>query len=161
MLEECPHCYTAVIPMNDGTCPTCRKNTKDKPAANSDMTRIVLRAYGMRLPNVCAICGQETSHLVRFSKRVQNPRYETKYRGGGMLGLILTWLGSYFSGDMHSTIAMYIPNCERCCVEHRELKVLYLDFENESAAFVVHKNFREAQERCAQGFTEPNSQSGQ
>ena len=30
-IMECPHCSTRVVPMEDGICPACRKNTTDQP----------------------------------------------------------------------------------------------------------------------------------
>jgi hypothetical protein len=35
---ECPHCYTQVAVMADGTCPSCRKNVNDTEGTNPDMT---------------------------------------------------------------------------------------------------------------------------
>lgn len=29
---QCPHCLTRVVPMNDGTCPACRRNSREAPA---------------------------------------------------------------------------------------------------------------------------------
>jgi rhomboid protease GluP len=33
---ECPHCRTRVVPVTDGACPACRKNTQQEPASVSE-----------------------------------------------------------------------------------------------------------------------------
>jgi rhomboid protease GluP len=41
---ECPHCRTRVVPMADGTCPACRKNTQQEPASVSERDTGATRA---------------------------------------------------------------------------------------------------------------------
>src|SRR5690348_127239 len=39
-LDPCPHCYRKVIPMADGTCPACGKNTNDR--SGTDPTKVLV-----------------------------------------------------------------------------------------------------------------------
>ncbi len=64
---ECPHCHTKVLPQLDGTCPSCLKNTREKPA---DSTVKVRLRGGCEMPKCCHQCGDFTSRTtnVQFTE---------------------------------------------------------------------------------------------
>src|SRR5215510_14319343 len=58
-IEPCPHCYRKVIPMSDGSCPSCGKNTNDKAGTDPNKVLVGIRS-GQRLPAICHSCGLPT-----------------------------------------------------------------------------------------------------
>jgi hypothetical protein len=146
-IVECPHCYTDVLPMADGRCPSCLADTSAQSAEDGRFTKASLRHQAKWLPAVCVVCGMPTERTRRFSQRAKNERYGTNpARGTGGIGLILTWLFDYLSGKMHQEIALEVPQCEECHRRGRDFRVKHLDFDGRIATFIVHQNFRRALE---------------
>src|SRR5258705_10962280 len=58
-IEPCPHCYRKVIPMSDGRCPSCGRNTNDL-AGTDPHRKLVGIGPNERLPALCFHCGAPT-----------------------------------------------------------------------------------------------------
>jgi hypothetical protein len=65
-INPCPHCCRRVIPMADGTCPACAKNTSDRSGTDPSKVLVGIRS-GQRLPDVCHRCGTPTRTTQRLT----------------------------------------------------------------------------------------------
>src|SRR5438128_7771376 len=144
---ECPHCYSDVLPMADGRCPSCLADTRAPSAEGGCFTKASLQHQAQGLPSVCIVCGMLTRRKTRFSQKAKNERYVANpAQGGGGIGLLLAWLFDYVSGKMHQEIVLEVPQCEECHQRGRCPRVKHLDFDRRIATFIVHRSFRRALE---------------
>ena len=58
-LQDCPHCYTFVLPMSSGTCPSCGKNV-DQASPNSEFTTTRFDS-NRPVPPFCIHCGNDAT----------------------------------------------------------------------------------------------------
>jgi hypothetical protein len=144
LIVECPHCYGDVLPMVDGRCPSCLGDTRAPSADGGCFTKASIAHQAHGLPSICMVCGMPTQRRRQFSERAKNERYTANPRGGGGIGLLLTWLFDYVSGKMHQEIVLELPQCEECYQRAREPRVKHLDFDRRIATFIVHRSFRRA-----------------
>src|SRR3989442_10902059 len=49
---ECPHCYSDVLPMADGRCPSCLADTRAPSAEGGCFTKAALQHQAQGLPSV-------------------------------------------------------------------------------------------------------------
>ncbi len=132
MLEDCPHCYTRVVPMTDGTCPACRKNVRDLAGVDPDRVTMTV-AQGDVLPGVCCACGRETSRFVRVISTKGDP---------GLLGLIVAMLvycvavamSLAFAYKTSRVIEVHLPQCDSCGAGGPP-KPRYVDYDNVRMTF--------------------------
>ena len=143
ILVECPYCFSDVLPMSDGQCPSCLADTREAPADGGSFTKASLQHRAKKLPGICLVCGAQTARRTQFSQRAKNERYTTSTQGGA-IGLLLTWLFDYLSGKMHQEVALDAPRCDECERGGRGLRVLHVDFERRIVIFIVHRKFRAA-----------------
>ncbi len=147
LMVECPHCYTDVLPMADGHCPSCSADLSLAKAESNWFTKVSLPHQAGALPNVCIVCGMPTERRTRFYQKARNERYGANpAQGGGGIGLALTWLFDYVSGKMHQEICLDVPQCDECNQKGRGIRVKHVDFERRVATFIVHQNFNRALE---------------
>ena len=145
MLTECPHCFSDVLVKSDGSCPACLADVLNAFAIGANLGKISLRDGTTQLPTICAICGHETSRTISFVRRAPNGNFSSNpMTGGGVVGVVLTWVLDRISGKSQYEIAIRVPLCQQCSASKRELRVKHLDFENGIATLVVHKQFKEA-----------------
>jgi len=141
MLIECPHCYKKVLPMQDGTCPGCGKNTRDISNANLNMTLLEIK-QGTPLPRICCFCGENAEGTILVKR--------SKSTGGESLFIrILVFVFSpflYLFGNgferTTSKLKILLPTCAKCSSEYVEPR--YIDFDNYTMTFAVHKKFKDA-----------------
>lgn len=139
MLTDCPHCYKKVIPMQDGKCPGCGKNTMDTTNANINMTLLEIQ-QGTPLPQICCFCGENAEGTILVER--------SKSTGGESLFIrILVLVFSpflYLFGNgferKTSKLKIFLPTCAKCSNENIEPR--HVDFDNYAMTFVVHKKFK-------------------
>ena len=145
MLIDCPHCYTRIVPMSDGCCPACRKNTRETTGA--DLSRTSIRvSQGDVLPPVCCDCGLVTSRVVSvYRKNTPSGEPPTSF-GAAIFALFSLPLGLWLMlrGMANTTVAQtQMPQCDTCGTwgppEPR-----YVDFGNATMTFIVHSNLKDA-----------------
>jgi hypothetical protein len=140
MVIECPHCYKKVIPMQDGRCPGCGKNTKDTSNVNLNMTLLEI-PQSSPLPQICCLCGENAEGTVLIER--------SNAKGGESLFIrILVFVFSpmlylFGNGFQRTTtkLKIYLPSCSKCSCGTFEPR--HVDFENYSMTFAVHKKFKE------------------
>src|SRR5216117_3165470 len=140
-IEPCPHCYRKVIPMADGTCPSCGKNTKNLAGADPHKVLIGIRP-GDRLPPVCFECGtptQKTKNL-DFEAEPQNATF------GGSIGEFaarfleaFSFIARFERLSKTSRIGIRLPVCRDCRKRLRRINPQHIDFEAHRVDLVVHK----------------------
>jgi hypothetical protein len=142
---ECPHCYTRVAVMAEGTCPSCRKPVNDTEGTNPDLTALTVHT-GRLLPLICYHCG---SPAIGYSPIVvEKPAEDQPDRRVLMiLSLIIeSWLkvlveivvSNYLSNER---LTVQLPHCKECKIERPTY--LYVNFEEDWVRFVVHKRLRQ------------------
>jgi hypothetical protein len=138
-IADCPHCFTRMIPMQDGTCPSCRKNTLDTRGLNPNFTVVRLRR-GETPPEICFNCGCYTNRYVSLT--CEEPRVDRTRVSDG--NLIATALGLLFGTLIISPAAVNslnfrVPRCENChdLPEHRRM-----NYEEEWVDIIAHKNLK-------------------
>jgi hypothetical protein len=139
MITECPHCFGRVLPMTDGSCPSCGKNTVDKTELSSTMTSIVVDK-GESFPASCALCAQATSRTTKLS-------FTAKRRpdaGGDLaMSMISPLAGAIVAAFRVNTynVAVRLPVCDRC--KRQKIEPLHVDYENYTMTLLVHRKFAE------------------
>ena len=144
MLEDCPHCYTRMIPMADGRCPSCQGDTDDCSSYDPDLAMVTV-AQRQTLPNCCLVCGQTTDREVVLT--LGSGSDVGTNIAISIAGIALSLLAGFGfaktgGGDkQHMTIR--VPVCPRC-KGHPRLEPRHLDFQNYQAKFLAHRRFGEA-----------------
>ena len=142
MFVDCPHCHTRMIPMTDGTCPACQKDTRD--TTGLDLSRTSIRvSQGDVLPPVCCECGQRTPHMATICRKTSPDREPSV---AAILSSIVPWAKLWLVfreiADI-SVVQVEMPQCEACATRGLP-EPRYVDFGNARMTFVVHKNLKEA-----------------
>jgi len=152
VLEECPHCYTAVIPSAHGECPSCRKNFHDR--AGTDPTRTALHVSEARaLPPYCHGCDAPTDRFVDVIAKV--PGYGSRANLGSwlllyyaILSLFAPFIGLFsVAGDdaergrSGERFKVSLPQCAACGAAGRPRPVR-IDRERGLLTFIVHVSFK-------------------
>ena len=145
MLINCPHCHTRIVPMSDGTCPACQKDTQD--GAGLDLSRTSIHVnQGDVLPPICCECGQPTSRRVAVYRKASGRGEPSTILGLVVFALVSWPVGLYFTfrGLANKTIAQVrLPQCE-ACARRGPPQPRYVDFGNARMTFIVHKNLKDA-----------------
>jgi hypothetical protein len=121
----CSQCYTRVIPMRGGTCPSCR-GTIGGP---SPYEPIVVRS-GARLPPHCVGCDLETDLGIPW-KAAASPGRDASF---AHIGLISTFLGVW-NKSRELEVSLDIPLCRECKLPATPRA----DFENALVEIVVDR----------------------
>lgn len=136
---ECPHCHTRVLPKADNICPACRRNILDMQDVDPNMVSLTVRE-SHELPPYCYLCNSYTDRYVR----IEGDKESFLARNIRILGSILVppweWIKQTEEGT--TNVFINLPQCETCA-EREEPTPLYVDYDDQSMTFVVHKDFRE------------------
>lgn len=143
-IAPCPHCYRKIIPMTDGTCPSCGKNTNDRAATDPHKTIIGIKPSD-RLPPVCFHCGAPTQRTKRLS--LSSEPQGTTFGGGFARFLALLFKPFAFIDSMERMsktveISMRLPVCPQCWKGLRRITPEYIDFDDHRVDLVVHQQFK-------------------
>ena len=143
---DCPHCYTKIIPMASGVCPSCSGDTKDRSGYDPDLTVVMIREK-QDLPERCLICGQTSSkqHALTF----QSEPDHLANTGQTLFGLLLLFVGGLgfvkTGGGHKHEVTLHIPLCTMdACKSSERLQPRQLDAENFRAKFLAHRRFADA-----------------
>lgn len=144
MILRCPHCFIDVVPAKDGTCPSCRKDTRFADPAKA---RLVPAEFvdGERLPNICFACGRGSVAHVESGVR-QAPEVD----GAGIFARILGVFGGALAVrvDAESSKKAFAVSVELpVCDEHRDTAPpapLWFDAKTHRLTFPVHENLHAA-----------------
>jgi hypothetical protein len=150
-LTECPFCYAPILPLIDGTCPACRRNTRTAPPENFRYTAAELTA-DQDLPACCVLCGQDTDNIEAFAfhydshlgDRLDDASYQAFLMFSlATLGLAVFLLPLYRRHLRKHRLMTYhisLPFCPACLPD----KPAYMPLTIEGSAFhfKVHKDFK-------------------
>jgi hypothetical protein len=133
MRVECQNCFTDVIPMGDGLCPSCGDLCLTQIGAS--FTKVVVH---QRDPHaeVCMKCGVFTRERTKIRRKCRNPNFEPADNQFSRHPLAL--LLDFVSGKYHQSVEVTLPLCVTCRKSGR-LEPKYIDFEEKSMTFVGHK----------------------
>jgi hypothetical protein len=145
-LSECPHCHTSVYPKDDGTCPSCRRNTRDLRGADTDRASVSL-AEQEPLPPVCILCGHDTDRTRKIACSYR-PERDENTPGTGLA--VMAMITGLFTGLLlllatspsSNVLMMRVPLCRRCRLKRKE-HVRHVDFPNRQMTFLAHRVFRD------------------
>src|SRR5438477_3164139 len=137
MKTECPNCFTDVIPMANGHCPSCGQPLSGFGAGR--FTKVTVRQTDDCV-EVCLKCGCPTSQRLRVRKKCKNSNFQPAANSINQhpLAVILDWV----SGKYHQSVEVTVALCNSC----RKAGIVepkYIDFEGRSMTFVGHKNCRD------------------
>ncbi len=145
MVINCPHCYTRVVPKDDGGCPACQKDTRD--TAGVDTSRVPIRVWqGDVLPPICCHCGRQTSRTVSVYRKTSLPGEPSTLAGAIVLWLLSWWFGLWLllRGMAGTTVVrVALPQCDTCGASGTP-NPRHVDFANARMTFIVHKNLSDA-----------------
>lgn len=141
---DCPHCFTTVVPMQDGTCPACRKNTTD-PGVRRRLRGQLTISPTSRLPAICCDCGQATQRLVKVRQAMSRDDVP------GPVVAALTAFISVLMGlflffrriEQSSRMQVTIPQCHHCASKGAP-RPTHVDFASARMTFAVHLRLKEA-----------------
>ncbi len=152
-IEPCPHCYRKVIPMSDGTCPSCGKNTNNRQGADPNKVLVGIRS-GQRLPGVGHSCGVPTRTTKRLSA-ASEPRDTTITSGlGEIIAHFIKPFGLFDMMERNSKtveLSLVLPTCKHCARTVRDLAPHYIDFDAQRIDLLVHVEFKKAMEHDVSG----------
>lgn len=134
-----------VLPTPDGSCPTCKKNTRFVDPTKRDLVPAEF-VDGERLPKLCYVCSQPSVNGVECGLR-------SEPRGPDRAGVMARILGVIGGGILLSTgpeevekefaLSVVLPVCSR----HEALEAiqpLHVDLKARKLTFAVHKALSEA-----------------
>jgi len=149
---ECPHCYTQVVPMAHGACPSCLKNVNERIGTDANKTSVTIR-QGEPLPSCCVGCGEETDRVKKILKVVDLQRSD---RGANFLVTLVGILCGLFTGllfwrsggqrAIKLGVIMWLPLCSSCD-KGKRVKPRHVDFQREEMTFVASNSFVERLEQ--------------
>ena len=146
-LVDCPHCYTSVVPNDEGICPACRKNVHE--TSGTDLSRASI-SISMRdvLPDVCYHCGCPTEQSIYvIGKRSSDDDAPSP------LVALLTTVASFvllpFTIIWNRTsetaeVSLHLPQCEACAASAGKPNPEFVNFQQDSMTFIVDKQFKQA-----------------
>ena len=145
-IEECPHCFTRVVPTGDNECPACRKSLRD--VKGTDASKISLAVmHGGVLPPYCCDCGQATKRYVTVRSTI--PGEGGTGCGAGFAVVLSAIFGVFVIGDddqprrrSRDTIVARIPQCERCAALKKP-EPIRANPQEQHMTLVVHKDFQQ------------------
>ncbi|KNY27616.1 hypothetical protein [Pseudobacteroides cellulosolvens] len=145
MIMKCPHCYERVFPKQDNTCPSCGKNVLDT-TEDMECYDLVELKDKQKLPEICFVCGESTKNKAKIS---YSRKYGSKdYLIVKLIVLIFSPIIFLFSlianqNRRFAKIKVYMPICGQCSKKERP-EPKYINYDNYSICFIVHKNFKDA-----------------
>jgi len=163
MAIECPHCYRTVIPLAAGTCPACRRDTRDRSGVDPDRVTHVIGEKA-NLPEICCQCGHLTRRVVRVASDMatsdpvrpsaRNTEEDDRIGGfvlrllfGRIWGLLFGWLvaaaaGSTGGSGRSLNVTVRVRQCAECA-RRSKVEPLHVDFDYCRMRFIVHRRFAE------------------
>lgn len=148
MMLDCPHCYRRVLPLTNGECPICHRDTSETRGTDNSKTRVCLTEKSV-LPDVCASCGGYATRRVAVKARGLNTGSNDLAGSGNTVripGLIGLLLGIFFKRDGtvgKASMQILLPQCDQC-YGVQKMEPDLVDFERYESWFVVHRNFAAA-----------------
>ena len=137
MVIECPHCHTHVLPKADNICPACRRNILDTQGVDPNMVSLTVRE-SQELPPYCYLCNNYTERYILIEGDKESPIN----RSIRMLGSFLVPHRVRQTDEGTTNVFIHLPQCEACS-EREQPTPIYVDYENQSMTFLVHKDFKE------------------
>jgi hypothetical protein len=112
-IADCPHCYTRVIAMDDGTCPSCRKNSLDAQGVNLNFTIVRIRR-SETLPKICFNCGCYADGFITLAcKEPRADRESVKNNKlGGFAFALLFGIARFDLTSTVNSLDFKVPRCE-------------------------------------------------
>ena len=133
MKTECQSCFTDVIPMEDGLCPSCGQSVA---GANSrPLTKVTVR-WNDSPAGMCMKCGAPTQQHLRVRKKCRNSNFQPA--AGSINQHPLAVLLDFVAGKYHQAVEVTVPLCSSCR-KAGDTEPKYIDFEAKSMTFVGHK----------------------
>lgn len=148
---ECPHCHIGIFPMADGTCPSCRKNTRDLSGVDPDQVSLTVDNNEI-LPPFCYACGLPTERYVTVVQPIKGDAPSQWGTAGNILFGLFTgfWrTRDAGTGRRDDVIRVKVPQCEVCAAQGKP-EPISVNTEELRLTFVVHKKFRQAVETAAE-----------
>ncbi len=137
MIAECPHCHTRVLPKADNICPACRENILDTHDVDPNMVSLSVRE-SQDLPPYCYRCNSYTERFVQIEGDPE-PAWEKIVR---VLGSVLVPPWKRQTDEGTTNVFIKLPQCETCA-GLEDPTPLYVDYDEQSMTFIVHRGFRE------------------
>jgi hypothetical protein len=147
VLVECPHCYSKVLPMSDGRCPSCQKDTRE--AKKEALTKVQI-GPDTHLPDVCVLCG--TDALQRVDVREGYQTGDSNF----LIGVLLLFRPAlWFAADKArgevKKLHVKVPVCGTCTTTRPRVRPTYVNFEQREMSFLVHADFADALREITSG----------
>lgn len=138
----CPHCLSRVLPMANGRCPSCQRDTR--AAKRSTSSKVTLRA-GAPLPEVCVCCGDPAAARVTVHETQSDGRLAWPLRLASVLiNPILYAVAERDLTERRSEMDVELPICLLCRDTREPPKPSYANFARRELTFVVHDRFAAA-----------------
>jgi hypothetical protein len=133
MTTECQSCFTDVIPMANGCCPSCGELLSGRP--DGHFAKVTVRQNDPPA-GICLRCGTPTKEPFRVRKKCRNSNYQPAESSVSQHPLAVVL--DFIAGKYSQSVAVTVPLCSAC----RKAGVLepkYVYFEAKSMTFVGHK----------------------
>ncbi len=165
-IVECPNCYTHVIPTSAGECPACRKDMTSAAGTESDKTSFSIN-HAAKLSPYCCGCGCHADRYVKVARHISRERDERDSSNDVLTVLILTvgWIVLplvWMFGLRHrigDVIVVRMPQCNVCASNGPPIPIS-VNSEELRMTFVVHKQFKEANQPPLQGSEVDTAEPG-
>ena len=141
MKVECKSCFTDVLPMADGSCPSCGKSTS--AVADPFLTKVTFRQKD-EPDDVCLKCGVRTSGRLRYREKARNTHYQPN-SSSQLDSHPLAILFNLVAGKYHQFVEVSIALCDACRKTGKP-EPHHIDFDAHSITFIGHQNCKVAQD---------------
>lgn len=157
MIINCPHCFTRIVPTQEGECPSCRKIISEADV-DPDRTSVSVEHLAVLPPN-CFACGRHTD---RYYKVVEKFSRQADGDGEGTTLVLLAIslltncaalpLALLFGLRQRTkdTIIVEVPQCELCGAEGRPTPIS-INPNTLRLTFLVHRDFQRALQEARSG----------
>ena len=137
MKTECQNCFTDVIPMANGRCPSCDELLSGK--SDGQFTKVAVSGSDPHA-EVCMKCGSPTKERMRVRKKCRNPNFQPAQDSISQHPLAVVL--DFFAGKYHQVVEVTVPLCI-ACRKAGKVQPNYIDFEAKRMIFVGHNAWRD------------------
>jgi hypothetical protein len=157
---ECVNCCESIVPMADGTCPSCRRSALEEgkvtdPGNHSAASRMLYVHEGAMVPFICCKCAIPTEKRVKI-------RRSRRVGGESRLVSFVLMFSLPYNPTLNSetratvqSITLCMPHCATCSKKSK-LEPVYVNFDRRSMKFLVHRDFRRHYEEMNANFKNIN-----